>query len=912
MKSPLTLGSLLLLTSALVAPAALAQTPPPSSDATSSAPAVEDAAADPAAAEAEEPVDISGPGANPQGDEIVVTGRFIPEPIRATPEVVSVLSAAEIARAGDGDIAGALQRVTGLSVVGNGFVYVRGLGDRYSAALLNGSPLPSPEPLRRVVPLDIFPTSVLASAVVQKSYSANYPGEFGGGVINLTTKAIPTESFFNFSVGMSGDTETTGQLGYTYYGSDLDWLGFDDGARDVPRPLAAAFRSGKLINEGANFTRGEIQAMTASLVNSATSVVQRNRDIPANFSADFSAGKTWDISDGRIGMLLSGGFSNSWRTRQALQQTSNDPDVAGIPQSSFTNVITDNRILVNALFAMGAEFGEHKVRWTNLYIRDTLKQARLASGFNRNVEDQDPTLPDSLITQSTYWFERQLIDTQLVGEFRFDDLSVDLRGTYANSQRESPYERSFSYNYSPIANDYVNNLRSGGQSATISFSDLNEDVYAGAIDFAYKLPTANEITISAGYAYNKTERSSTRRDFQFRPAGDLPFAVAQLAPDALLSDFNVYTYNILLTETSGQSGAAAFDAALRVHAGYAQVEAEIVPLLRATVGVRYEDGVQSVTPLDITGTGAVITPTSIKNDYWLPAATITWNFAEDMQLRVAASKTIARPQFRELALQLYQDNESDRQFFGNPFLKDSKLTNAEARYEWYFGRGERLTAAGFYKKIDNPIEAFGFLAGGATLQTSFANAPSAELYGGEIEVQKYVPLDSIGDGDGFFSTRRLVLIGNYTYSKSKIKVGAGDTVTDPFGNVSLASTLFDNGDPLTGQSEHLANIQIGLEDTDNLSQQTLLFTYASKRVTNRGPIQGLAQQPDIVEKPGIRLDFVARQGFEMFGTDMEMKFEARNLTGQKYEEFQQAGANRIDVNTYDLGTSFSLGLEVKF
>ncbi len=170
-------------------------------------------------------------------EEIVITGRNIPNVIRSTPEVVSVLSSADIARTGEGDIAGALQRVTGLSVVGGRFVYVRGLGERYSLALLNGSPLPSPEPLRRVVPLDIFPTSVIASSVVQKSYSVNYPGEFGGGVINLTTRSAPREPFLTIGASVGGDTETTLNLGYTYYGSDTDFTGFDDGTRDIPRGL---------------------------------------------------------------------------------------------------------------------------------------------------------------------------------------------------------------------------------------------------------------------------------------------------------------------------------------------------------------------------------------------------------------------------------------------------------------------------------------------------------------------------------------------------------------------------------------------------------------------------------------------------------------------------------------------------
>ena len=177
------LASLLLLSTALATPA-LAQT----SD-QPAAPPVEETVPAPEAPVEEEPVDISLPG------EIVVTGARDRNVTRSADQVVSVLSSAEIARTGEGNIAGALGRVTGLSVVGSGFVYVRGLGDRYSLALLNGSPLPSPEPLRRVVPLDIFPTNVVASSLVQKSYSANFPGEFGGGVINLTTTAVPKESF---------------------------------------------------------------------------------------------------------------------------------------------------------------------------------------------------------------------------------------------------------------------------------------------------------------------------------------------------------------------------------------------------------------------------------------------------------------------------------------------------------------------------------------------------------------------------------------------------------------------------------------------------------------------------------------------------------------------------------------------
>ena len=918
-----TLGSLLLLSTALTAPAALAQTGGQAGEpvpAATQPPVAEpqEVEEDPAAQEPspdgeapadgqEQDIEISAPGVDPTED-IVVVGQNMPNIVRNTPEVVSILSNEDIKRTGEGDIAGALQRVTGLSVVGSGYVFVRGLGDRYSLALLNGSPLPSPEPLRRVVPLDIFPTDLIASSLVQKSYSVNYPGEFGGGVINLTTTAIPRDTYLNIGVSGGIDTETTGHLGYTYFGSDLDPTGFDDGTRDFPSALRAAVTGGTF----SGTTSAERRDFAASLVNAPTTLLQTNLDIPPNSSVDLSAGTVFDVAGARLGLILAGGYSNSWRTRDSLQQISLDPELAGTPQTSFRRVTTDNRVVVNGMFGLGLEFGEHEIRWTNLYIRDTLKQGRLAAGFSRSVQDQDPNLPPSVIEQNTYWFERQLIDTQLVAEFDFGDFDVDLRGTWANSQRESPYERDISYVYLGDGNpntkglgdvdDYINNLASGGQTAYVAFSDLDEDVYAGAVDLAYRLRGSLPITFSAGYAFTDNKRSASRFQFQyFRPDGPLPLGVAQERPDFLLSDFNIHTYGIELRDVSGAEGAASYDAGLRVHAGYGQAEIELTDKLRATIGVRYEDGVETVT------TGGALAPTRIANTYWLPAATVTWNFAENMQLRIHGSKTIARPQFRELAPQIYQDFESDREFTGNPFLTDSTLINAEARYEYYFRRGQRFSLAGFYKKIDRPIESAAFFAGGGQLRTGFANAPSAELYGAEAELQTYLPLSGLSKS---LASHRLLLVANYTYSKSKLKVD-DSTLIGPDLQPVAANLLFRDGAPLTGQSDHLANIQFGIEDTDKLQQATILVSYASRRVTDRGPIQGTASQPDLIEEPGIKIDFVARGAIELLGVPIELKAEARNLLGQDYEEFQQSGDNRIDINTYKLGRTFSLGATIK-
>lgn len=902
-KRPL-LASMLLLSTALVAPATYAQTTAPADPSSGSAdPAATDPAEPDSEAPQEEDADISIPGG---GDaEIVVTGRNTPNVVRATPEVVSVLSSADIARTGEGNIAGSLQRVTGLSVVGGGFVYVRGLGDRYSLALLNGSPLPSPEPLKRVVPLDLFPSSLIDSTLVQKSYSANFPGEFGGGVINLTTKSTPREGFFNISASTEWDSETTGQLGYTYYGSDTDWTGFDDGTRDIPTGLATALASGKPVLIGADFSQNQLEAIAIELVNAETTLLQQNNNIPVNWSFGLSGGKTWPIADGEIGLIATANISNKWRTRDTLQQTSVDRDLAGPPQTSFDRVITDNRIVVNGLLGLGVELGDHKFRWTNLYIRDTLKQARLALGKDQNNAQRD------IMVQDTAWYERQLINTQLVAEFDYDAIQIDFRASYANSQREAPYERSFTYvrtnqplTQDPVGNKFVNDLGGNRGGASIAFSDLNEDLISTGGDVSYEL--APRITATVGYAFTDTQRTATRRAFQFRGA-NLPIAVQQQRPDFLLSDTTIQLFDISLLETSAQDGTAAFAAALQTHAGYAQLQAEVFSGVNVNIGVRYEDAVQTVAPIDIFRTGGnAIATTNLANDYWLPALTVTWEVAPDMQIRANASKTIARPQFRELIAQIYQDPESNRQFRGNPSLEDSRLTNAELRYEWYFDRDQRFSAAGFYKSIDNPIETFTSISTDSIANSSFANAPKATLYGAEFELQKYFPLDTLSDAP-FWQSRRAVVIANYTYTKSELSVGAGD-VTRVNGVSLNASDFFFDGAPLTGQSDHLVNLQLGLEDQDGLSQQTLLLTYASPRVTSRGP----SGQPDIREKPGIQLDFVARQGIKLFGTAIDMKFEARNLTGRIYQEVQESGDNRIFLNRYQLGRTFSVSGTVKF
>lgn len=851
--------------------------------------------------------DVAGPGGLMMLDEITVLGDRQVEVQQAVTEVVSVLSAEDIARTGEGDIAGALSFVPGLSVVSGGFVYVRGLGDRYSLALLNGSPLPSPEPLRRAVPLDLFPTDIVASSLVQKTYSPNYPGEFGGGVINLTTVAIPQRSFLKLSFGGSGDTETTGQLGYDHYGSSSDWTGYDRGARRVPSGLRQFFASGERISAGSIDSGG----IAKQFVGADNGLVQRVERMPANWSGGLSGGTSWLVGEGELGLIATGGFSNKWRTRENLEQTPGSIDLSQVDKD-YRSVASENRIVANALLGLGYQQGDSSLRWTSLYIHDTLKRTSLAEGrWNVTyVGDWD------FREQSTGWYERELLGTQLTGSLDLDAVTLNGRAAYSRSSRDAPYELSLGYSRSNNAADpfgayFINRLSASNRNyANIAFSDLHEDLVSGGADLTWRL--RDGLLLSGGYDYAYTARESSRREFQIIAPQDPAWTqsgVPMLRPDLLLGAQVIDHFGLTLRETTETD--PAFAARLLVHGAFSQLQARLVPGLELSAGLRFETGKQVVRPVQVfntlTNSGA---SNRIEADYWLPSATLTWKFGdgESQQVRLHGSRTIARPQFRELLFQRYFDPESNREYLGNPLLQDSRFTNAEVRYENYFSSGQRFSLAAFHKRIDDPIEAYTYFPQ-STPETSFANAPAATLQGVEAEVQKHFGLHGLRNE--LLSQRRVVLVGNYTFTDSRIDVGADDT-TQIFGSgetTKPASLYFVDGARLTGQSKHLVNLQLGLERPDGLSQQTILLSWASDRVTSRS---SSASWPDIRESPGLRVDVVLRQGLNWFGQDLELKLEGRNLLGRGYREFQRNGGNVVYYNRHDVGTSYAASLSLSF
>lgn len=849
-------------------------------------------------------------------DEIVVRGVNIPDEKRATSEISAVLDETSFDRTGDSDIAEALRRVTGISLSQGRFVIVRGLNERYSSVTINGSPLPSPEPLRRVVPLDIVPTSILSGSLVQKTFSPQFSAEFGGGLVELRTKGIPDESFFEFGGTIGIDLVTSGQNGLIHDGGKRDWLGFDDGVRNTP-PLL--FGNGTI--------PAAIQEQVDVSIESNKTLLALENVIPPNWSVETAFGSRAELSDEiSVGATIALGYSNEWQTRdgrreQGFRQSATVFDVDASEAYDF--VSTTNTIETNGFATFGIEIGDnHEITSTNFMLRSTSKDTRQSVGRDGN----DPTGAEFLRTNLDF-FERQVWQSQLAGDHVFSalsDLSVKWRGAYGEAFRDAPYQRQYTYVRdlnvadSPYLYDATGQV--GSTPHTLSFSKVEDQNIDAGIDFVLPLVLAGtEVDLRAGYAYTDKERTTLSRNYEYVSQLPVPQIILGSRADQLFGPSVTGTPIFDLTFLGAAIDLDNSFSTLVVHGAYAGADIQVGPYVRLALGGRYEDGEQ-VTNAYSTLTPTNVTQTVIANDYLLPAATITWNPINDVQIRAGYSKTITRPQFRELTPAIFIDDATDLAYRGNPFLRDTRINNYDARAEYYFGRGRFVTLGAFYKELDGPIEeAIDRDLGGFEF-VSFINAPSAELYGFEFEFENTWAVADIVDW-GFVSSKDLVFKTNYTYSKSEVS-NEGDVPTSALNpltriveeQVLPGASVFENGRALQGQSKHLFNLQLGVEDPDKESKATILVNWASSRIRQVELVLGANDiVPRVIEEPPVTVDFVWSRRFENIGGMWQVGLEVRNILGDDYkatQTFSDGSVTQYDV--YPLGRKISASLKKEF
>ena len=840
-------------------------------------------------------------------EELVVSGSFIPDAKRNTSEISAVLDSSSIERAGDDNIAIALTRLAGLSLVRGKYVYVRGLGDRYSSASLNGLNLPSPEPLKRVVPLDLFPTSIIESSVVQKTYSADMPGEFGGGMVEIKTKAVPLDRIFEFSASTSFNTATSLKDDGLMYDGGEDSLGYDNGIRSIPSGVQNAINNNLKLDRS-NFNSTQLANFGREFENSALWVIQSG-DVPLDESYSFTYGDSLDglgidqiinIPSATMGFMVTGGYKNSWDTQEGIRQTGDLQNVGGtvnvIVQNDKTFRSTTNDITAYAMAVLGVETDLSELKYTGLYIHKGSKEARILQGY-------DSSDSANVREDFTEFYERELTNHQLNFNKTFENgwnLNVGLSD--GEAERDSPYERVVFYEDGNNDGVYLYDVNTGRNQTQFSMVEDQTTNVVIDLEIPLEIPFGSSTFLRAGVESLENDRSAEVRSYRFLAAGGpIPQDGLDNRIDYIFADQNFDPNRLLVIENTASSSPAGYLGLLEVDSTYISVESKIRDNFEITAGIRHEDGLQQVNTFDLfTGVDSTI-DRSIEEDYLLPSMTLTYlpEFDENLQFRLGLSQTIARPTFRELSPTLFIDVDTDRVIAGSLYLQDSEIDNIDLRAEYYFGLNQFLTAGIFYKDILNPIEET-VNESGDLIITSYQNVPSAEITGFEIEYEQI--FEAIMD-----SNNDLIVKFNYTDTDSEVIVNPGDTYINNLGTSVNAQTLLANGRDtrLQGQSDTIANFQIGLDNLQDQSEATLIFNYVSDRVRARG----VDVLPDIIEEPPLLVDFTYSRVLAYPNYDLKLSLELRNLLD---EEYYASMRNVAIYDQYDLGQSASLGFKFSF
>ena len=813
----------------------------------------------------------------PRIEEISVIGQFVPDEKRETASVSNVVGGEQFTRSGDSNIAESLKRVAGLSTVGGKFVYVRGLGERYSTTLLNGAILPSPEPINRVVPMDLFPTAVLESVLVQKTYSAQYPSEFGGGVLQLRTKKSIDEFFWNVSSSLGMTTDVNFAEGMTTPGGNLGWLGFDDGYRGIPDALQKATEGDQELKRKSRFggrggySPAELQTIGQSLRNE---YAPQSEDLPANYDISTSLGNFHEIGNtgATINYLAAIDYSNSWDHNEIERKTYKvNRDGLALDDDLVWNG-TEHSIDTSSFLTTAIDFNaNHNVRLTSVVLRKT---------------DDSVGFVEGDIAQEAYirrteleWIERELFSNQLQGDHyfpEFNELVINWRYSDVKAERDSPDHRRYRYDLESDGR-FQFSTRADGNVRRFSALDDNARDFGLDATMVFYTPGDSTFTAQAGYVTNEKERDSEIRRYSFFDQGrrtrdpellalsmEEIFVPENIAPDAFeLREFTRPTDNYVANNES--------------ESWYVNGEVNFNDRLRLNGGVRIEDFSQSVDTFDLFRDAEV--KAQQQREDVLPAFSATF-INNDHQFRLAYSETLSRPDFRELSPAAFTDPITGREVIGNTELLITSITNYDFRWEWYFGFSDYMSLGVFYKEFENPIESI--ILGGATGVQTFTNASAGENQGIEWEV--YKDLEFLGGiAEDFY------VQANVAFIDSAVEISEEDS-----GIVTNLSR------PLQGQSDWLFNFQAGYEPFTGTTA-TLLYHYFGERITEVG-IEGA---PDLYEQPFGELNF---NFIRELDDHWKIQAKARNLLDER-SEITQGG---LISTAYNNGRQFSLQVDYTF
>jgi len=820
--------------------------------------------------------------------------------------VSDAISAELIGQSGAGDAADAMKKVTGASVMDGKYVQVRGLGGRYAATQLNGVSLPSSDPDRNAVQFDLFPSDLLENITTVKTFTPERPGSFSGGLTDINTKSFPTDFNLSFSSSVSLNTNTHFEDSFlSQKGGDTDWLGFDDGIRSLPSPLEGLSPS-DVPDRPVFVSEPEEAQRYDRLSESFNNVMGPTTGLPPlNQSYSLSLGNQSDVGGRPLGYVMSLSYDRS--SSYYDNGTTGRFELSGNTENLSELIFLNDRKATEAATVSGmANFAykltpSHEVGLNTTYTHTGESSTRLQEGRWTEVNQED-----TLRNRTILWKERDVLSTQLHGKSYFQDLGdaiVEWDASYARTTQVEPDRRFFA----SVAFDrgdrgqLLQPFDQGLRPPSRLFRDLEETKYTAKLDLTVPFSLGGrDGSVKLGGAYNTSDRTFSERQFSYNEPEFGSGVEYDGDPSAFFRDQNV---GIVDSSASGPVWGLSIDdqtgdfnsytGARTVRAGYVMATVPVTKRFRIIGGVRLETTDLSVqaTP-DSSGGFAV--------DDFLPSLNLVYEVTDNMNLRAAATRTLARPTFREIAPFPGFDFVQGEVIIGNPDLGRTLISNFDLRWEWFPRAGEVVALSLYYKNMEDPIErAFIGSSSNTGQQLTWQNVEQADVSGAEVEVRKR--LDIFAD-----ALRHFTFGGNASLTRSSIDVPCIKFAED--GETCLRGELLFrqiNDEPSTrdlqGQSPFLVNLDLNYENPNTGTSAGLFYNVFGERLS----VVSTGSTPDVFEQPRPQLDFSFSQEFL---SHWSVGLDVENLLNSSRKETYSFQEKEYTYQQQSVGRTFSVSL----
>ena len=748
---------------------------------------------------------------------------------RKSVSTISGIAQEDIRRSPDRSTKDVLKRVSGASIQENKFLIVRGLADRYNMPLLNGGLVPSTETDRRAFAFDLLPSALVDNIIVSKTASPDLPSEFAGGVVNVSTKEILERKFLQFSLGTGFNTLSTGRAYRFHEKGKTDWLGFDDGSRALPKdiPATATFEqvSGdfearyplaqKFKNDWAIREHSAMSAPVSAQLSGAT-----NFRLGENRSLGLVGGLTWSHAPGLAGQRRSD-FSG---TSGNLQQ-----------EYLYDDLVYSFTTLWGGLANLALQINpKHRVVFNNTFSVNSIDKLIEREGENFINARFDRATSD-------YFNSNTLYSTQVRSEHFIGRMKLDWNGSFNRASRSTPSYRQMFYalNLDDTTNLYKAYVTPNTPSPNFGgriYSEQLERLYSTGVDLTVPLtraapdPEVDPAKLKIGGSYTRNARTFDNRWFGYVISSlDYEPALLEKPLGEIFEPENLRPGGFYVRE--GTRGTDSYTASSSTLAGYFRTDFVVDDIIHVSAGLRLEHFEQHLESLD--GSTPVIVDTSVLSI--LPSFNVfmVLDQEEKHRVRFAASRTISRPNFRELAPFVFWDFDLQAGIYGEPLLVNTLITNIDLRYEFFPAGNQMLFFGGFYKSFDKPVEQFSDAGGGGSRRYGFLNTESAECFGVELEY-RYKPV------------RGLTLFGNVALIQSEVG----------FTRKQAKAGFLPR--PLQGQSPYVVNLGATVATKDDRATLTALFNQIGRRIWLVGQN---SNYPSTYEAPRPVLDFTLTYKF---------------------------------------------------